>query len=102
MDPAEEIITEATTGGSHVAALRRLSCNMAASVKIFCDMCGSALDESTITVYVFRKRTGEESLAGAVCPKCRSAMVDEAMAKYALVRKMRAFALTWNEETALS
>ena len=65
MDPSEKIIADALLSGDFAQGIRRVTCNIAASTRMYCE-CGDVLDQHTVSVIENDKGT----TIGACCPKC--------------------------------
>lgn len=82
--PAEQIIADAIISGDTETGLRQITCNAAASTKIFCE-CGSILDQRTVFV-LEEIQDGKEKTIAACCESCASSH----MVKLAALAKLGA------------
>ena len=65
----ERIIGTALLTGDHDKALRRTTCKLAASTRMFCG-CGNVLDQKTVHVVEIVHNDGKEQTVAALCPEC--------------------------------
>lgn len=65
-------------------ALRKATCTMVASRKMWCDGCHCVLDEKSIVVYEM-----SDQILGACCPKCAEIVQPTIDAKYPSATKVK-------------
>ena len=65
----EEIIGQALLSGDHETGMRRTTCKMAASHRIFCG-CGAVHDQRRIHVVEIVHADKREQTIAALCPAC--------------------------------
>ena len=65
----EKIIGTALLTGDHETGMRRTTCKLAASHRIFCG-CGDVLDQKTVCVVEIVHNDGKEQTIAALCPEC--------------------------------
>jgi hypothetical protein len=65
----EQIIGTALLTGDHDKAMRRTTCKLAASHRMFCG-CGAVHDEQKIHVVDIVHADGKEQTIAAMCPSC--------------------------------
>ena len=65
----EEIIGQALLTGDHETGMRRTTCKLAASHRIFCG-CGQIHDQRKIHVVEIVHADGKEETISALCPEC--------------------------------
>jgi len=78
----EEIIGTALLTGDHETGMRRTTCKLAASHRIFCG-CGQIHDQRRIHVVEIVHNDGKEQTIAALCPACwmKNKTAIEAVAK---------------------
>lgn len=96
MDPSEEIVTDAIVGGDHETGMRRLTCNQVASRKVFCDFCGTVLDQRMVNVFESARQ-----IEGAVCDHCLSTSLEERLVTWAEKHNQPLVVHSWDETRTL-
>ena len=65
----EQIIGTALVTGDHETGMRRTTCKLAASHRMFCG-CGAVLDQKKVHAVEIVHADGKEQTVAALCPDC--------------------------------